>query len=257
MSDAARRAGATEVIEGEATQSEAGLVFTLRRVGLDRGVVLKGYTVRAPDIYELVDSATAAIVRDLRLPVPHRGVVDVRTPSREAYALYEEGLRALYGYDGAAAYRLMKAALEHDSTFAMAAYFAWQAGRGLVDEGVSGQDMERSRRLAPRASERERLLIQGSIAALDASLSVSTAIAETLSVRFRPIPTGRYSLDKLVSIRETSPHRSPPTTARRSSTRPPRRWRDCNAGSAPHWDRWWAPTSIGIPPTRPFDRREG
>ncbi len=197
MSDAARRAGATEVIEGEATQSQTGLVLTLRRVELDRGVVLKGYTVRAPDIYELVDSATAAIARDLKLPVPYRGVVDVRTPSREAYALYEEGLRALYGYDAAAAYRLMKAALNRDSTFAMAAYFAWQAGRGLVDEGMSGQDMERSRRLAPRASERERLLIEGSIAALDAPLSISSAIADTLSVRFPTDPDGQILLGQI------------------------------------------------------------
>jgi tetratricopeptide (TPR) repeat protein len=192
--DAARRAGATELIEGEIQPDPAGLVMTFRRVALETGVVVQGYQVRAGDRYALVDSATAALARDLHLTPPGGAVADVRTPSPAAYAIYEEGLRAYYQYDGPAAYRLMTAALERDSSFAMAAYYAWMAGRGLVDEAEGNRTLQLAKRLAPRASERERLLIEGAVAALDAPISQAVAIAETLTVRYPMDPDGQILL---------------------------------------------------------------
>jgi len=196
-SDAARRAGATEVIEGEVVPGGPGLVLTLRRVALSTGVVRQGYVVEAANRMALIDSATAAIARDLHLDTPRRAVGDIRTFSPAAYALYEEGLRAYYQYDGAAAYRLMTAAVEKDSGFAMAAYYAWQTSRGLIGEPEETAVLERAKRLAPRTIDRERLLILGSVAALDAPISRAAAIAETLTVRYPADPDGQILLGQV------------------------------------------------------------
>jgi DNA-binding SARP family transcriptional activator len=194
INDAARRAGATELIEGELTTASGSLVLSLRRVALSSGVVRKGYIIRAADRFAMVDSATAAIARDLKLVPPSIAVTEMRTSSPGAYALYEEGLRANYGYDSPAAYRLMKAALERDSGFAMAAYYVWQLGRGFADESTQARDMARAKRLAARTIERERLLIQGSIAEVDAPLHEALAVAETLTVKYPADPEGHILL---------------------------------------------------------------
>lgn len=183
--DAARRAGATEILEGEVLSSSRGLILTLRRVALKSGVVRQGYTIHGPDPARLIDSATAAIAHDLHLASPSMSVARIRTSSPVAYALYEEGLRAYYKWDTPAAYRLMMAAVENDSAFAMAAYYAWAASRGVVP-GLEGDRNARqlAKLLAPRTIDRERLLIEGSVALLDAPFSTAVAIAETLTVRY-------------------------------------------------------------------------
>jgi DNA-binding SARP family transcriptional activator len=194
LSDAARRAGATEVIEGELSAGSGGLVLSLRRVALSGGIVRKGYILRAADRFALVDSASAAIARDLRLLPPSVAVTELRTASPIAYALYEEGLRAYYGYDSPAAYRLMTAALERDSGFAMAAYYVWQLSRGEADEATLALRMARAQRLAARTTERERLMIMGAIAEVDAPLHRALAIAETLTVKYPSDPEGHILL---------------------------------------------------------------
>jgi len=195
--DAARRAGATELIEGEVGPGNSGFVLTLRRVTLNRGIVRNGYVVRGADRYALVDSATAAIARDLGVAARPGSVSDIRTSSPAAYALYEEGLRAYYKFDAAAAYRLMSAAVERDSGFAMAAYYAWQSSRGITNQAETDRVMLLAKRLAGRAIDRERLLILGSVAALDAPLARSVAIAETLSVRYPTDPDGQILLGRV------------------------------------------------------------
>lgn len=192
--DAARRAGATEILEGELVPAGAGLALRLRRVGLGSGVVRQGYTIHATDPAQLIDSATAAIARDLGLASPSGSVATIRTSSPAAYALYEEGLRAAYQWDAAAAYRLMSAALEHDSAFAMAAYYAWFVSRGTVDDAEGNRLLRRAKELAPRAIDRERLLIEGWVAGLDAPIADAVAIAETLTVRYPSDPDGQILL---------------------------------------------------------------
>ena len=194
-SDAARRAGATEILEGELVPGATGLALTLRRVALASGVVRQGYTVQAMGAAQLVDSATTAIARDLRLQSPSAAVATIRTASPAAYALYEEGLRAFYRWDGAAAYRLMKAAVERDTAFAMAAYYGWWASRGIMSDPQGDPDLlRRAKLLAPRAIDRERLLIEGSVATMIAPLPTVVAIAETLSVRYPEDPDGQILL---------------------------------------------------------------
>jgi tetratricopeptide (TPR) repeat protein len=194
LNDAARRAGATEVIEGELSAGSGGLVLSLRRVALPGGIVRKGYIIRAADRFALVDSASAVIARDLRLLPPSVAVTEMRTASPVAYALYEEGLRAYYSYDSPAAYRLMTAALERDSSFAMAAYYVWQLSRNEVAESTLATRMARAQRLAARTTERERLLILGAIAEVDAPLGRALAIAETLTVKYPSDPEGHILL---------------------------------------------------------------
>lgn len=194
-SDAARRAGATEILEGELLPGGTDLTLALRRVSLVSGVVRQGYSVRAVGPAQLIDSATASIARDLRLESPSAAVATLRTSSPAAYALYEEGLRTYYKWDAAAAYRLMKAALERDSAFAMAAFYGWWASRGVVEHPEGDRELlARAKLLAPRAIDRERLLIEGSVATMDASLTTLLAVAETLSVKYPEDPDGQNLL---------------------------------------------------------------
>ena len=185
VADAARRAGAGEIIEGELLRDGNGLRLNLRRVALPTGVVRQGYTIRGGDAAGLVDSASAAIARDLGVESPDASVAGARTASPGAYALYEEGLRAYYLGDHAATYRVMRAALDRDSTFAMAAYYAWAASMPIVPGFEGDRELRtRARRLAARTIDRERLLIEGYVAMTDAPTSTSVAIAETLGVRY-------------------------------------------------------------------------
>lgn len=187
---AAREAGAKEILEGElAFAPDGGLRLELRRIDLVTGVVRHGYSVRAFDRYAAVDSATAAIAEDFGLSAPTKPIAEVSTSSPFAYRLYEEGLRAFYQYDVPAAYRLMLAALEEDSTFAMAAYYAWRSGIS-VDPRTESAQRERVVRLAPRATDRERLLILGMT---NAQLEDPAALApaESLAIRFPSDPDGQ------------------------------------------------------------------
>ncbi len=191
--DAARRAGANEMVEGELGVTAGGLVLTLRRVAMQSGLVRGGYSVRAADLYALTDSATAAIARDLRLDAPPDPVATVRTSSAIAYALYEEGLRAMYGGDAPAGLRLMNAALERDSTFAMAAYFAWLSSRITQRGDDEARFLALVRRLATRTIDRERLLIESLLAREHAPVSEHLAISRELTTRFPQDPDGHIA----------------------------------------------------------------
>ena len=190
LPEAARRAGAREIIEGELTSApDGGLRLELRRIDLVTGAVRRGYSVRARDRYAAVDSATAAIAAGFGLSAPTGPIAAVSTGSPVAYRMYEEGLRAFYQYDFAAAYRLMQAAQQEDSTFAMAAYYAWRSAL-MVDPGSEPVMRERARHLAPRAPDRERLLILG-MTAMQVEDPAALAPAESLAIRYPADPDGQ------------------------------------------------------------------
>ena len=111
-----------------------------------------------------------------------------------AYALFDEGLRAYYGYDSPAALRLMKAALARDSNFAMAAFYIWHISNFFGDSPAETQILPHVNRLALRAIERERLLIQASVAAIYAPTASGVALAETLTVKYPEDPDGQILL---------------------------------------------------------------
>ncbi len=79
-----------------------------------------------------------------------------------AYRLYEEGLRAFHQADEKSARRLMRAALDEDSTFALAAYYeallAIDEGRTPAGRHVAVA-MQVALDLADRAPDRDRLTI--------------------------------------------------------------------------------------------------
>jgi DNA-binding SARP family transcriptional activator len=180
--DAARRAGATVILQGRLLVGpQWSLALEIQRVELATGIVRGAYRVQANDRYALVDSMTASITRDLRLRSPAGSVAEATTASPVAYRLYEEGLRALYQYDYAAAMRLFTAALEEDSTFAMAAYYD-----AILKPGDAHGESERygrALRLAARLPERQRLFVTAEL--LDRTVDpAAQAVAESLSLRF-------------------------------------------------------------------------
>jgi tetratricopeptide (TPR) repeat protein len=205
LTEAARQAGARELLEGElGFAPDGGLRLELRRVDLASGVVRQGYSVRAFDRYSVVDSVTAAIAENFGLPAPNKPIAEVSTSSPIAYRLYEEGLRTFYQYDIPAAHRLMLAALEEDSTFAMAAYYAWRSSFALNQPGAEPRLRELAVRLAPRAPDRERLLILGRILVPEED-PAALAPAESLAIRFPTDPEGQELIGLLHAARGNYP----------------------------------------------------
>mgnify|MGYP001361146338 CR=1 FL=1 len=182
---AARRAGATEILEGEIAGGDAGLFrLDLRRLDLKTGVVRRGYLVQAVDRHALVDSVTSLVAADLRVAGPVGSVASVTTGSPIAYRLYERGLRT-YFHDVYAARGLFEAAVREDSNFAMAAYYSWltaaETDQGHVDRA------RHALRVAEHASDRDRLLIQTHIAR-SYDDPAGLVIAESLATRFGSDP---------------------------------------------------------------------
>ena len=183
FTEAARRAGATEIIEGELTPLAQGQFrLDARRVDVERGLVRRGYRVAGNDRVALVDSVTALIAADLDVTAPGGSLGEVSSRSVVAYRFYEEGLRALYRYDAYAASRLFRAAIREDSTFPMATYYAWRTARatGERDEATLAA---RAVSLASRAPRRDRLLIMTHVGAERSDLR-AIAAAETLATEY-------------------------------------------------------------------------
>jgi DNA-binding SARP family transcriptional activator/TolB-like protein len=203
FSDAARRAGARQILEGEVSYAPAGgLQMDLRRIDLRSGVVQQGYRVRGLDRYALIDSATAAVARDFSFPAPGSTIAEVSTSSPLAYRLYEEGLRSYYQYDVAATFRLMESALREDSTFAIAAYYAWLSSTGMGEPNSKYLDL--ALRLAPKAPDRERLLILGSGRGAREDPDAIFP-AESLAIRFPSDPKGQWLRGVVASMQGDYP----------------------------------------------------
>ena len=183
FTDAARRAGATEVIEGELVPlPDRRFRLEIRRVDIARGLVRGGYRATGSERIALVDSVTAQVAADLRVGAPRGSLAEVSTRSPVASRFYEEGLRALYQYDAYAANGLFRSAVREDSTFPMATYYAWRTARA-VGEADQGLLADRAVALAERASTRDRLLILTHVGAERSDLR-ALAAAETLATGY-------------------------------------------------------------------------
>ena len=183
LADAAKRAGATEVIEGELVPLENGkLRLELRRVNLADGRIRAGYGVTGDDRMVLLDSITSLIAADLRLAAPSQTLAEVSTRSPLALRYYEDGLRAFYQFDAYAANRLFKAAVREDSTFAMGVYYAWRSSVAVGDTTQLSLG-PRAIRLASKASDHDRLLILAHVGGQELGLR-AIAAADTLGVKY-------------------------------------------------------------------------
>lgn len=179
--DAARQAGATELIDGTLYARPGGrLRLDLRRVDVANGAIGDVHTVEGSDLFALVDSGTTRLVAALGGVAPPGSVADVTTRSLAAYRMYEQGIRAYYRGDVRTALGFFDAAVGEDSLFALATYYG-----ALADPEPSSYRvrMERARRLAERATDRERLTIVAGWA-FTVSSPALRAIADTLVTRY-------------------------------------------------------------------------
>ena len=213
--EAARRAGATQVIEGELSPiGKEGLRLEVRRVDMRSGLVRGAYRIEGTDRIAMFDSVTALIASDLRLGTPSGSLADVSTRSPLAYRLYEEGLRAFFQYDAPAAARLFRAAIREDSSFAMATYYAWRTAM-LMGDSSQNTIAERASQLATRASTRDRLLIRTHVGvtrsdpnALAAAESLVTAyprdpevlVRSAEVVHVRDLPRATSMLERAIAL---------------------------------------------------------
>jgi DNA-binding SARP family transcriptional activator/TolB-like protein len=191
----AREAGAEQVVEGALyRQPDGTLRLDLRRVRLRDASVLSSHTVFGADAFALVDAATAELLLEWgAAPRPLR-VAEVTTRSLVAYRFYQQGLRNYYRGEPGASIPLFHAALEEDSTFAMAAYYASRASVSDWQQSVRylGLAMSRIEHAAPR----EQLLIRLRWADLH-NEPTRLAIAESLAVRFPAEPEGHLMLGRM------------------------------------------------------------
>jgi DNA-binding SARP family transcriptional activator/TolB-like protein len=178
---AARRAGASDLMEGGLHAVEGGLLLELRRVDLASGSVRGAWRIEGTELFGLVDSATSEIAVTLgRGPVLGPGGVGTR--SLVAWRFYEEGLRAFVRGDYRGSHGLFRAALREDSTFAMAAFYMARSWN-LSGHDPDPADLALLHRLAPSVGDRERLQILAWTAHAVQSPALD-ALADTLIVRY-------------------------------------------------------------------------
>jgi hypothetical protein len=192
LASAAAAAGATEIFDGVVRPSATGLHAEVRRVDVATGTIRGVYPADGGNLFELADAATAALARDLGTAEPATALADVTTHSLTAYRLYEQGLRLYNLGDATTSYLMFQAALAEDSLFPMAAYYAWRSA-AAAGSAREAEAYEQLRRVQGRGSERERLFIQGTVAAGLMDLS-ALAIAETLAIRFPREPDAHLLL---------------------------------------------------------------
>jgi serine/threonine protein kinase/tetratricopeptide (TPR) repeat protein len=215
---AARLAGATEVLRGAIYSTPGGGVrLDLQRMDIATGTILGAHSATGPDLFALADSSTVALAKELGLAPPPGSITDVTTRSLVAYGHYVEGLRLFQAGATTAADVALRAALQADSTFAMAAlYYARNSGYQWRFASASAADREeyearyaRALRLAEKASDRERLMIRAYHEVFQLSLATS-AVAETLAVRYPQEIDGHLmvgiSLVTQGRVREAIPH---------------------------------------------------
>ena len=182
MNAAAAQAGADQLLQGTVHHDErgGGLTLDVQIVELKNGAVVHAYRATGADLFAMVDDATTLIARGYGVPSPRERIADVTTQSMVAYRLYVEGLQAYRREDLPVGYRLFLAALNEDSTFAMAAHYAGLASPNDSLRSVWGL---KAAGLADRATDRERLWILEQVANETYS-PLGFAVAETLAVRY-------------------------------------------------------------------------
>jgi DNA-binding SARP family transcriptional activator/TolB-like protein len=190
---AAKLAGADRLVEGEIYAQADGWRLDLRLVELGTGAVRRSWVMHAQDPFALADSATARLAAELRRPAPAAGVAELSPTSLVARRYFDDGLRAYYRGDYAAADALFGLAVNEDSSFALALYYAVRTRSAL---GTPGEDVRALARQALRAAERgngryERLVLHAYWALADQSPN-AVAIADSLVAAFPLEPEGYF-----------------------------------------------------------------
>ena len=196
---AAQEAGVDDLLDGALYRmADGSFRLDLRVIDVRSARVERVHQVESADAFALADSATMLLAAGYGLrPREALRVSDVSTSSVVAYGLYEEGMRTFWRLDWRAARRLFDAALEIDSTFAMAAFGAFRAhpDRPTLDRAV---------RLSARATDFERLTIRAHWARLVNHPS-QVAIAETLAARYPAEPESHILLANALQMKGDFP----------------------------------------------------
>ena len=180
--NAARRAGGTEIVDGTVfVRPDGRLRLDLRRVDLTSGAIGDVHTVEGKDLFALVDSGTARLVTAFGALRPSGSVADVTTRSVAAYRMYEQGMRAYFRGEIQTAHAFFTAAVAEDSLFALATFQNAITGNTELDSLPAR--LERARRLAARAPDRERLTILAKWA-YSVSSPTLEQLADTLVTRY-------------------------------------------------------------------------
>ncbi|HSM35866.1 MAG TPA: protein kinase [Longimicrobiales bacterium] len=191
--EAAMQAGASEIITGVVRELGDGqLQLVIHRRDAGSGDVLDSVRVRGSDAFALVDLASTELLGQYGVRATGPSLAGVSTSSPRAYGFYIEGLAAFSAGDYRVADRFFHAALDEDTAFALAAYYASRTT--YDDQPDRGTKLlNRAYRLAERAPDRERLVIRTAWAAQmdDPRLYV---LADSLVRRFPAEPDGQYLL---------------------------------------------------------------
>jgi DNA-binding SARP family transcriptional activator/TolB-like protein len=192
FAEAARRAGAVELIEGVlSVHPGSPLRLELRRVNAVDGAVRESYTADGSNAFELADRVTARVAETFALTAPGTPLATTAGGTLVARRLVEEGLRASYRGDASGANDLFAAAVREDSTFAMAAYYLALAARVSAPDS-SGALLARANQLADHAPEHDRLLIR--LSSVSAEQRKIAALADSLVARYPNEPDGYLAL---------------------------------------------------------------
>ncbi|HJU73694.1 MAG TPA: BTAD domain-containing putative transcriptional regulator [Gemmatimonadaceae bacterium] len=196
LTEAARRAGATDIIEGTLYRLRRdSLRLDLRRVSLANNLLRGSVTVIGRDPFAMAAEAVERLGERMAREVLPNAVAGVSTQSLSARRLYQEGLQAFYALDFTGALRLFESALSDDSTFAMAALHASRAALWRNDYSRRAELLRHAVRAVSHASDRERLIILADWAEARND-TTWRAVAETLAVRYPAEPDGAYALGR-------------------------------------------------------------
>lgn len=190
---AALDAGAAEIVTGVVRPTASGeLELLLRRARTRSGAPIDSFTARGSDI--VVVAATAAGALRERLAVRPDDITGEAPSALSSHAdrLVVEGLAAYGAGDERVAYRFFQAALDADSTSALAAFYAARAAN-LHSPHEGKLLLNRAYRLSETSPDRERLLIRSWWAAEMDSPHLGT-YADSLVRRFPAEPRGHQLL---------------------------------------------------------------
>jgi serine/threonine protein kinase/tetratricopeptide (TPR) repeat protein len=166
LTEVARRAGATVVVNGSIIQSGDEIRIDARVEDLATGRVLRAESVRGKDPLALADDLATRIRRglDVHPEGTVRRIADITSSSVEAYQLYSTAVQALRNVRVDEGRKLLNQAIALDPNFAMA-YLQLSRADSMDGKQTDRQaNLKRAAEHIDRLSERESLMVRASLA---------------------------------------------------------------------------------------------
>ncbi|UCE18792.1 MAG: protein kinase [Gemmatimonadota bacterium] len=186
--EVATKARSRWMLLGKILQVEPHIIITSHLVDIETGNAIASQRITGEvgeNIFTLVDKLTVEIKNDLSLPTAaqeeaDRPIADVTTHSPEAYRYYLEGIEYESKLYWDEAERSFRKALEYDSTLAMAYYQLIGYTTDLEKKKMLAKAIEYS----GNATQKEKLWIKSSEAALEGNLPQYVSILERIAERY-------------------------------------------------------------------------